>query len=212
MKSLRLLLVPLSLLLLLAAMGCPPSMDDDDTTVADDDDSGAVEAAWWPSCGDPVCSGWTPSGYPLCAGPLPGQGCSNVGDVCDPQSGCNELLYCDTSNPFPGPCPISWRAAKTDISALTAADRRAVLDQVMGLELARYRYRDGVSPEGKDKERLGILLDDVGDIPALRGDRLDLYAFTSMAIAGLQAQQAEIDALRYEIELLRAERDRCAAP
>ena len=109
------------------------------------------------------------------------------------------------TDPFPGPCPISWKSTKTDITTLTDDDRRGLLDQLLGLELARYRYREGVGADSTDKERLGILLDDNPDIPALRGDRLDLYAFTSMAIAGQQAQQAEIDALRYEIELLRTE-------
>lgn len=63
-----------------------------------------------------------------------------------------------------------------------------------------------VPRRGGEKLRLGFLIDDDPASPAVRpdGERVDLYGYTSLAIAALQEQQAEIDALKAEVEALKA--------
>jgi hypothetical protein len=58
-------------------------------------------------------------------------------------------------------------------------------------------------------ERLGFLIDDTQQTPAVAPDatHIDLYGYTSMVVAAVQAQAKEIEALRREVaELRRASR------
>jgi hypothetical protein len=101
-------------------------------------------------------------------------------------------------------CPISRRAAKRDIRYLDADDRRHLADQVLSLRLATYRYRE---PLPSAASHLGFVIDDVaGPSPSIAsdGDHVDLYGYTSMAVAAIQQQAAEIAALRAEVASLRA--------
>ena len=53
----------------------------------------------------------------------------------------------------------------------------------------------------------GFLIDDVAPSASVlpSGERVDLYAYTSMAVATIQEQQAQIDALRAEVDALKAQ-------
>lgn len=160
------------------------------------------------SCGDPVCRGYTGgSGLPLCsAAQQAGASCGPEGPTCDPADDCNRVLVCSVEDPTPGTggCPISRAAYKKDVRYLDDDALRRERDAVLRIPLARWRYRW----EGADApERLGFLIDDVGPSACVEasGQRVDLYGYTSMTVAAVQAQAREIAALRAELQALRAE-------
>jgi len=156
---------------------------------------------WYFSCGDPVCTSYRPpTGVPRCTSESPGQSCSVEGSRCDPMDSCNRLLVCAQSDPRLAGCPISSRRFKRDVAYLTDAEREACAREVRGLRLARYRY------EGSDEIRLGFILED--HPPAVAVDRareqVDLYGYSSLAVAALQAQDRRLEALEREVRELRA--------
>lgn len=176
---------------------------------------------WYTDCGDPACSGYGGpfDGVALCTDEAVGAACETEGASCDPVDDCNALMVCATSDPKDqvGGCPISLRRFKKDITPLAPTDRDALARELLATPLYRYRYLDqgpAVAP------RLGFLIDDRPSSPAVRpdGGTVDLYGYTSMAVATIQTQQAEIELLKAEIatlrartEALEAQRDRASA-
>lgn len=160
------------------------------------------------TCGDPVCHGYVRSGstLPCTATQQAGQECGTSGLTCDPTDSCNRLLVCSGEDPTrqPGGCPISLAAWKKDIRYLDEAERQRQHDAVVRLPLATWRYR---TEDAEAPVRLGFLIDDVGAAPCVQpsGQRVDLYGYTSMAVAALQVQEREIAALRDDLAALRAE-------
>lgn len=171
--------------LLLWALGCP----------------GETEAplTWFTTCGDPACGGHVdpPAGVPACAGEEVGATCADEGATCDLGDDCNARLICATEDPKSGPggCPISLRRYKRDVHYLDAAATDALRQQVRDMPLATWRYLD--APAGSP-ERLGFLIDDRPGSPAVAptGERVDVYGLASMAVAALQAQERDLEALR----------------
>jgi hypothetical protein len=142
-------------------------------------------------------------GVPACTTQREGASCTSPGEQCDPGIGCGVRLLCAARDPAPaGRCPISARTAKRDVSYLDANEVRRLHDDLMRLRLATFRYRrEGASAP----ERLGFVIDDVGQSPAVAADGtlVDLYGYASMAVAGLQAQGREIDRLKRKLAVLR---------
>jgi hypothetical protein len=165
------------------------------------------------TCGDPVCRGYVRSGSaPACsAAQQAGEMCASQGSTCDPSDSCNRLLVCSPDDPTQqqGGCPISLAALKKDIRYLDDAGRQRQHDAVLRVPLATWRYR---SDEADAPARLGFLIDDVGAAPCVQpsGQRVDLYGYTSMAVAAVQVQAREIEALRAELAAVRREVDRLA--
>ena len=159
---------------------------------------------WFYTCGDPVCGGHRDRGVPPCSGgETPGAACSPEGARCDPQDDCDRLLVCATTDPVQrGGCPISRRDAKDHIRYLDDGDLKRLHDEVMRLRLATFRYRQNAS-----RTQLGFIIDDAEPSPSIdpARDMVDLYAYTSMAVAALQTQAHEIQALRNEVRSLRRE-------
>jgi hypothetical protein len=159
-------------------------------------DGGAVESSglrWFTTCGDPVCQSPGPTPANPCTDQQEGAPCSNSGASCDIGT-CGAQLLCADADPKQGGCPISRRAAKTEIRYLDAGERSQLLQDLMGIRLATYQYNgNGTS------RRLGFIIDDVGPgyVVLPSGDRVDVYGFASMAVAAIQAQElriAEIEA------------------
>jgi hypothetical protein len=177
--------------------------------------------------GSQVC--WNDAGCGRCpTGVCCGSGCCNTGEWCDQASGtptcrCAEKPGCAApqicSSPLESPtmcgficctpneCPISRRAAKTDIVPVDSALATRLHHDLLGIDLATYRYRD----EPSDSPRhLGFIIDDLRtSVPVNRnGNSVDLYAYTSMAVAAIKEQEAEIQSLRAEVAELKRMVDR----
>jgi hypothetical protein len=163
------------------------------------------ELQWYQTCGDPVCGGYTPpADAVVCTDEAVGDPCGDGGVSCViPDDGCNAALLCTDTDPAVN-CPISQRAKKRDIAYLSAAEQQAIARRLLATRLARYHYRD--QPDSQPKH-LGFIIEDQPDSPAVlpRGDRVDVYGYTSMAVATIQLQARELAALRAEVQALRTE-------
>lgn len=195
------------MILLLTLLGCPTGKD-----------SGTETLAWYTTCGDPVCKAYSGpfDGVPLCTTEAEGAACADAGVTCDPVDDCNALLLCASEDPKDqtGGCPISRAAHKRDIHYLSADERAAVARQALEMPLATWEYRWD-PPERK--ARLGFLIDDApaGYAVDADGQHVDLYGYTSLALAAAQEQDrrlAEQDRRIAELEaLVRAQGAQIAA-
>lgn len=162
---------------------------------------------WYSTCGDPVCRGYDGpwNGVAACDEIEAGAPCEVAGQTCDFMSDCNARLVCASEDPKlqAGGCPISRARFKRDINYLAPAERDRYYRELLELRLATYRYRG----RSDQKLQLGIVLEDAPDgiwaDPA--NDRVDLYGYTSLAVAGVQTQASELAALQAELGTLRAE-------
>jgi hypothetical protein len=156
---------------------------------------------WFATCGDPVCRGYTPKpGVPRCTDQqVAGAACSSKDQTCDPQSDCNALLRCTDTDPAVN-CPISRREFKDDIEYVNDNDLQKLAEEVARLKLARYHYK----ADAAKTPRLGFIIQDRPGSPAVQPDRdrVDLYAYTSMAVAALQVQTKQLRAQQQQIEAL----------
>jgi hypothetical protein len=100
----------------------------------------------------------------------------------------------------PGGCPISRRRYKEDIHYLETAELARYRDELLAMKLATWRYKHDPS-----KERLGFMIDDNEGSAAVDGQRdlVDLYGYTSMAVATIQLQAKQIRALEAELAHMR---------
>ncbi len=163
---------------------------------------------WYATCGDPVCgAGHHDSGLPLCTTEKAGDPCATAGASCDPVNDCNSYLVCASEDPRQqeGGCPISRRAFKQDIHYLSPGEKSTYVDELMRIRLATYRYR-----AAPDRMQLGFIIEDQEPSAVVDSgrDMVDLYAYTSMVVATLQAQSEEMRALRVEIADLRSQLER----
>jgi hypothetical protein len=158
------------------------------------------------TCGDPVCrsdaSPFDDPNIPNCNGKKLGDACQTQGELCDGVASCGAKWICAASDPItrPGGCPISRARFKEQIEYLDAAQRRSYRDQLLRMPLASYRYRH--APEAGPQ--LGFMIDDVEPSVAVSGDHVNMYGYLSMAVAAIQEQQQQIEALQRELEKLRA--------
>ncbi|HEY8073976.1 MAG TPA: hypothetical protein VIF62_07700 [Labilithrix sp.] len=123
---------------------------------------------------------------------------------------CAPTQFCCSGTPGPatptcsnGPCPVSRRAYKKDISYLADDDRERLTDELYSFRLATYRYKSEAS---SSPTHLGFMIDDVAPSPAVtqkNGDSVDLYGYTTMAVAALQTQARELAELRREVDELK---------
>jgi hypothetical protein len=191
--------------------GSPP-VDEGSTT-----DAGTGEFTWFTSCGDPVCHGWTEKpDMPACTEEAAGGACASEGSSCDPhpcavdskdcdpESSCNSVLVCAASDPKENGCPISQRAAKRDIHYLDNMERQALYEKLTQIPLASWRYKK-LGPSAP--ESIGFIIEDLRQSPAVQstGERVNLYGYTTMAVAAFQVQAQQIKSLQGELEALRTE-------
>ncbi len=163
---------------------------------------------WFTTCGDPVCSGYSGpwEGVPACDGQTEGAPCETEGATCDFESDCNAVFICAAEDPKdqPGGCPISRARHKTGIEYLDNTALSRSRDELMQLKLAHWRYNWDAPTR---RSRLGFLIDDLPSSPAVSedGEHVDVYGYTSLAVATAQVHEQEIAALRAELAALRAE-------
>jgi hypothetical protein len=102
------------------------------------------------------------------------------------------------------PPVVSRRSYKSDIAYLTPKETTRLHDQLLQFKLATYRYK---TEDRSAASHLGFIIDDVGPGPAVGqdGDHVDLYGYSSMAVAAIQTQARQIEQLQREVEELRRE-------
>lgn len=182
---------------------------DKDDSAADGSDDGTAETLhWYATCGDPSCAGYRgpTEGLAACTDQAEGADCGTAGAECDLENDCNQRMLCTTEDPKASEygCPQSRAAVKTDIAYLDPAAREQARAQLLQTRLATWRYT-WESPA--HKPHLGFLIDDQPASPAVGADgvRVDLYGYTSLAVAAVQAQDAELQQLRAELDQTRSE-------
>ena len=185
----------------------PPGLDGGKSVVdsgQSDGSAGAGDAAsthWYQTCGDPVCRPPTDagSGAPPCTTQKVGDPCAASSSSCDPGLGCGVLLACMTKAPTA--CPISRREYKQDIQYLGDESLAKYRSELLGMKLATWRYKHDPS-----RERLGFIIDDSEGSVAVEGtgNQVDLYGYTSLAVATLQLQAKQIAALESEVASLKS--------
>jgi hypothetical protein len=163
---------------------------------------------WESTCGFPVCGNpeleQLDSGAPSCGAIHESDPCTDQDTTCNPGLGCGVLLRCTNAPIDKSMCPISSERYKKDINYLTDSDLAKVANNVQKIKLATYYYKDQLPEEQK---HLGFIIEDNPKTPAvfMSRDRVDLYGYASMAIAALQVQNRQIQAMEQELESLRAE-------
>lgn len=162
----------------------------------------AGELKWYTTCGDPACGGHRPQqGVSACTSQKEGTTCTSEGEKCDPINSCNQLFLCSKTDPKKqvGGCPISTRRLKRDIRYLETHEQEAIYRTLMGFRLATYRYTFDPS---KSKKHLGFILEDQPESPAVDAKRsmVDLYQYTSMVVASMQAQARAFASQRQVME------------
>jgi hypothetical protein len=91
---------------------------------------------------------------------------------------------------------------KRDIHQLDGREIDRIYDDLRALKLTTYQYK---TDRPSAPRRLGFIIDDTGTPYPVNpdGDSVDLYGYVSMAVAAIQAQSADISALRAELARLR---------
>ena len=161
---------------------------------------------WRRTCGDPVCGRPPAAGLRECTTEEEWKTCATENDECGPLDGCNRTLRCLDRDPTSGGCPVSLRAAKRNITYLTVAELEQFHAALLAIPLARWNYVE--DPKARPT-RLGFVLEDVeagAAMPAVDVDRgtVDLYGYASVAVAAVQVQARQIEALRAELAELRS--------
>lgn len=122
-----------------------------------------------------------------------------IGTNCDTEEECSD-------------CTLSRRRFKKDINYLNTADTARLHDELMRYRLATYRYKD---QPANGPQHLGFIIDDVAPSAAVvggNGDQVDLYGYTSMAVAAIQLQEKQIETLQKEVKALREQLERRTPP
>ncbi len=200
------------ILLCLVLTGMVLGCDDDDATPSDgalsdggDDaaDGSAADAAdggglaWYLTCGDPVCTDEVAPTRTCTADP--GAACTDEDALCEPGTGCGVQQLCTTSDPTTQGCPVSAASKKQEIEYLDPAALDSLAAQLLSVRLATYRY-----VRAPAQERLGFIIDDApGEFAVLPSqERVDLYGYTSMAVATIQRQDARLRTLEARLAAL----------
>jgi hypothetical protein len=170
---------------------------------ASDGADGGPPLYWYSTCGDPSCGGYRgpTEGVPVCTTEAEGAPCAEAGAQCDMQTDCNTFFVCAAEDPKDqeGGCPRSAARFKHQIHRLDPAARAQAAAAALAVPLSTWRYTD---QDPASPAHLGFIIEDLapagGHHPAVRpgGERVDLYGYTSLTLAAVQEQQAQLEALR----------------
>ena len=129
------------------------------------------------------------------------------GDACTGGNTCNAPTI-DPGNPCGvvccsgSACPVSRRVFKREIHELDRSELARVYAELRDIRLTTYQYK--AEPAGA-RRRLGFIIDDTRSAYPINADgaSVDLYGYVSMAVAAIQSQSREIQALHAEIAALK---------
>lgn len=94
---------------------------------------------------------------------------------------------------------LSSQEYKRDVEALDAAELQELLEKLLATDVVRYRYT------GDDHLHVGVIAEESpSEILSRDGKGVSLGDYAGSLLAGMKAQQAEIEALRAELGELRA--------
>jgi hypothetical protein len=171
---------------------------------------------WYQTCGTPVCMAENTSpeylAIPVCDGnQVDGNVCgaSEEGAYCRPATyDCGRLIQC--MNVRPVVCPRSQRDKKRDIKYLDDAQLQSRAKELLAVKLATYQYKDAPATS---PHRLGFIIEDKAPSVSVdeKREHVDVYGYTSLAVATIQVQQKQIDALKAELAEIKAQLARRAA-
>ena len=165
---------------------------------------------WYETCGDPVCqeNGHRETELVPCDGQAPGQPCAEPGTQCDPVNDCNSHYVCTTVDPRGTEfgCPISRAEFKSNIHYVTLEERARLANEILGFRIATWQYIENPGPQ-----RLGFIIEDHEPSAAIRSERnqVDTYAYSTMILAAVQEQQAQILALQQQVRQLQDSVQQC---
>ena len=93
---------------------------------------------------------------------------------------------------------------KRDIERLDDDALGRIYDELRKIQLTTYQYK---SDPAASPRRLGFIIDDTKTPYPINADgtSVNLYGYVSMAVAAIQTQSREIEALRAEVAQLRGE-------
>jgi hypothetical protein len=162
-------------------------------------------------------------------GPCCGSACCGAGEWCDtsgaaPVCRCGSITACtgldtcnaptvNASNPCGvvcctgSGCPVSRRVFKRDIHELDHDEIERIYSELRDIKLTTYQYK---TDPAASPRRLGFIIDDTKSPYPVNADgtSVNLYGYMSMAVAAIQSQSREIEALRAEVARLKRERSR----
>ncbi|MFC1802051.1 tail fiber domain-containing protein, partial [Patescibacteria group bacterium] len=103
----------------------------------------------------------------------------------------------------------STRDAKTNIVHLDTNDEDDVLSKIKEMKVARYRYKDewlGSDISNlNDNLSIGLIAEESPEeVLSADGKGVDIYKLSSFLLAGVKAQQSQIDGIKLDIESLKA--------
>jgi hypothetical protein len=161
-----------------------------------------------PSCGSACCG---PGEWCDMNGAAPICRCGS-GTACSGGNSCNAPVI-NTANPCGvicctgGGCPVSRREFKRDIHELDRAEIERIYSELRDVKLTTYQYK--TDPPASPK-RLGFIIDDTRSSYPINADgrSVNLYGYMSMAVAAIQSQSREIEALRAEVARLERARSK----
>jgi hypothetical protein len=198
-------------------LGCDPVVTGRCGVDAGEGDAGSA-LQWFTTCSYPICP--SPSGdggdFDDAGAPCPAAGtpCSTAGETCGTKSAgnCGVTLVCASQDPKGGgggACPVSSRQYKNGISYVDDAQLQRLHDEALGVRLATYTYKPQVADPGPT--HLGFIIEDNVESPAVNRElnRVDMYGYVSMVIAGMQVQEREISELREELAAARRDAAAC---
>lgn len=151
-------------------------------------------------CAAPNADANCPAGIPLL-----GSACTSEGKSCTYACGTSGARVCEQGAWYAadgGPCPVSSRRAKQGIVYVSRTERQRIAEDLARFKLATYEYRD---PALAGRRHLGFIIEDVPGSPAVDrdGNMVDLYGYTSMLVAAVQAQGEEIRRLKLDLARLK---------
>ncbi len=158
-------------------------------------------------CGTGCCASgeWcdTSGSVPTCkcnAGPA----CA-AGEFCASPVGGGPICGIRCCGGDAGSCPVSRRMYKRDIERLDDEALGRISDELRKIRLTTYQYK--TDPAAAPR-RLGFIIDDTKTPYPINadGNSVNLYGYVSMAVAAIQTQSREIEALRAEVAQLRRAR------
>jgi len=155
-------------------------------------------------CGTSCCAAgeWcdTSGATPICRcndGPACG-----AGETCSSSLGGSEVCGLRCCGGEAGTCPVSRRMYKRQIEALDDDALARIYQELRGIQLSTYQYK---TDPASAPRRLGFIIDDTKTAYPINadGNSVNLYGYVSMAVAAIQVQSREIEALRAEVKRLK---------